>query len=517
MTEQVLDARTVSGSPRHVVTFPFPLQHSQGGLTSVILREARMREGLTCLTTDEQSWPLAHSLFKAADSWDASGPEEVRKLQSSLMTRWFGTGQWQCLYERGYSDATLPPEVVRQMFLAHDSQHSVGSVDYLIEYIARHSPSSEIERRWSQRFNRLMAQIPDGSIVNWQDFFFEPTINQHADGLRARGCFQTFHLHEAMPANAWKSEWGRDFLRAMAKMDVVYVHTDHFARLLEGQLDRMLPEFPSGSKMPLIKRFDLGADEEWIKEGQAKVTRQTFLDVTPDYDKLNPQQKALVEEVFATQDKIAHRFLVLDRIDATKGTYTVLQAMDAFLDSEVQGSRVDDLDRLRGRYRFFFFQELLNIGNYKPDNLKDQYVRIVKEKFDELTKKWPGIVWVCESIKGPQRILLPAMMMGCHGLSGGSDDGSNLAIPEVLLANRGYPDDTTAILGDGAGFAMQAKAMGFKTGIEIPQAGSPREFAEAMRRVVQAKDSQPGKLAREREAFLVDFVDRRKDSVVVAG
>jgi hypothetical protein len=292
----------------------------------------------------------------------------------------------------------------------------------------------------------------------------------------------------------------------MSQVDTVYVHTDRFVHVLSEQLDRM---FDQGlvDRRPTIRRFDLGIDQKIIEASLQTVNRDNFQDTIPDFHQLPESQKKLVKEIFATQGVVPHRFFNGDRIDPTKGLATVIDAIDGFLENE--RARGLSLDDLRAKYRFFFLHDLLNARGEDRTNVRDRYIDIIKERHQRLSDKYPGIVWVAGGLQGKQRIAIASLTVGCHGLTGGTEEGLGLMVPEILFANKNQP--TSGIIGLGSGFARQAHDLALSDGVYLPAPGVAKGFIEALTSI--ARSSQDRLLGGK--ARLVDYIAKRNDSVVV--
>jgi hypothetical protein len=127
---------------------------------------------------------------------------------------------------------------------------------------------------------------------------------------------------------------------------------------------------------------------------------------------------------------------------------------------------------------------------------------------------YPGIVCISDAIEGEARLLVPALLHGAHGMSGGAQDGLNLAVMESAYVNRDM--DTTVIAGDGAGFSIQAKASGLAGHAFFPRAGDVNAFAQAIQEAISLEARREGILVRAK-APLVEYILRRNDSVIVDG
>jgi hypothetical protein len=306
----------MSGQNQHFVTFPFALEHSEGGLTSVFLTEGKSRpDPVTFLSVDEREFNFGAAKVVPVD------PSTVN--MGDVFTRWFGY-KWNILFDRAFT--SLPPEILREMYVAEISAHEIGTLDHLIEYSEKLGPGKEVDigfsRRYSGPLSKLIAAWQGRGdevgklVINYTDAFWYPDlIKEFGPELKKVDAFSSCHIHTSVSPTLSLSQTGREILEAAASVDAVYVHAEEYVDRLGTQLDRL------NLKMPEIRRFDLGADAIWIKDNVNKYDRNNF-DSAPDYAKLNESQRALVEEIFRTQESVPHRFICIDRLEPTKGVHT---------------------------------------------------------------------------------------------------------------------------------------------------------------------------------------------------
>jgi hypothetical protein len=468
----------------HYSAYPYPLaQGHAGGLPSVFLKETRTHRDLVLLTTDESDHVLGNARIRVAR------PQHVDR--DELFRHWFGIGCWQWLHPEAHTDHGGDPGAVRFMLGLDDATPEVG-LDDLLRYCAAAAAPKEHAERFNRAFDPLLQEVAAGSVVNWQDFMFVPSILAHAERLRANGVRQTLHLHTSIPSSLVHSSFGMDVLRAMSLVDSVYLHTDVYIARARHQLEH------ARLRAPALRRFDLGIDRNALDAGDAST------------DGLTESQLAFVTEVLRTQETVPHRFMDIDRVDPGKGTATVIKAVSRFLDGRrAAGQSAQVLQR---SYRFFFLQPFLH-APYDAQNLQTgRYGRYINRLFDELVERHPGVVFVSDAIQGRGRALIPTLLRGTHGLSGGAQDGLNLAIMENAYVNRDR--DTMIICGDGAGIAIHARALGHCEHAFLPRAGDIDAFARAIADTVELQGRRAW-LLRDRKAPLVDHIMRRNDSVLV--
>ncbi len=508
------DASNLPSKQQYYTTYPFALaEGSAGGLSSVFLKESGSGHNLPLhiLSTDAQNMQIGSTLIHAA------APEE-RSLIDDKFKYWFDTGCWQYLHPDAHTSVAASPQALDAMYddgllqlLAEENKvaalSQVGTLEHLTRYIDRYAPSDLAHRYFNQRFHALLADVPACSVINWQDYFFEPCINTFAESFRAKGCFQTFHLHTTLPDSLHLSKWGKDLLTAMSKVDVVYLHTEEYKKRLELQLEML------GINIPKIKRFDLGIDRECIERSLSSINEGNYQD-SEAYKLLHVKQKLIVDESFRTRFKVPHRFICLDRADPNKGVDVTLSAVKTFLEEE---SKQHSAEELLGKYRFFFVLDLFDsensISSAPAENMKKRYGGLLSQQIKALNESFPGIVWVSSAVTGKSRELLPHIMYDCHGLTGGAQDGLNLGIQEVLYANRRL--SRTAIIGSGAGIAIRLQETNIKPGcVEIITPGKSTELSNRIKQITRLSERNSS-VYLENKKEIVSFLESRNDSVIV--
>lgn len=306
-------------------------------------------------------------------------------------------------------------------------------------------------------------------------------------------------------------------MAASSKVDKVFVHTAEFRENLERQLaDAQLPKVP-------IDIFRLGIDREWADRGRELVTAINYRSAIPDFSQLPAEQRAVIDEIFATHPAtgtrpIPHRFIIAERLGAEKGTHYVLEGISKFLESRQSlGENIGE------RYRFFFLHEGWQVNEFRPHNVTDQYFKFVRQQHADLAREFnltssPGennTIWATYSLKGSARIALPSLVDGCDVIIGGAQEGFGLMAAEGAYIN--LRNDTALIVGSGAGFSMEAKRLGFASGAWFVEPGNSDSIASSISEVVKMRDDLPGSLQRKKSSLVSDFILSRNDSIMVRG
>lgn len=485
---------------RHFATSAFPISKDDvGGLSSVFCAEGSDDIEINLLTPNLPFDTLKVPGIKVI-------PVDIPvEDNNEIWTYWFGSGLCQLQFPEAYTKGSVRNEIISKMFesdINRESIYEIGSHKRLLEYIDLHCPPESVFRTFTNRFNSTIESIPSGSIMNWQSFFFEQGINSYANSLRDRNIYQTFHLHESMPDNLYKSKWGKKLLTALTLVDSVYMHCDLFIDRTKSQMQKL------GLKIPDIQRFDLGVDKKLIKTSLEKINHLNFKEAIHNFKELKLEIKKFITQVFNSYETIPHRFICVDRIDPVKGVDVIYDSIFNFLNEEKKnGIEIDK------QYHFFFIQND-NIRNdqLSPTNLNHQYLKICKEKLTILKNTFPECVFFSPQIGGKDRVIIPALMKACNGLSGGTVEGLSLAVMEEAYTNKG--NNTGVICGSNAGFAIRLKEQGKDKLILTPKPGSVLEFTEAIQDLVQQQKHEAQKL-REKSQELHKVIDMRTDSVIV--
>ena len=491
----------------HFINSCFPIGNI-GGQDSVMSREATLNpdKQVVCIAPDTDPGKYGNIEYRRAD--------ELQPGQQDRWDLWFGVGLCQLTFPEAYTTPSAQLDAVEAMLAAdkdRPSEHPIGSLERLLEYVQEHAPDWSAARHFTQRFENQILDMPAGSIMNWQSFFMEPAINDYAAALRKNGVIQTFHLHESLPDSLHLSTWGRSFLDAMGKVDVIYLHTDEFIRRLEKQLEvGRAAGWIQSDRLPEIKRFDLGIDERMIRDGLATISAGNYLSAIPNWHELNHGQKDFIREVFQSQDTVPHRFMCVDRIDPVKGVDVVLKGVDAFLQERLAGGAT--YHELRDNYRFFFLQKAGNATDSNPYNTAARYNTFTEEAFQQLQQKYPGIIFRGDPLGGAHRMAVFPLMRGCHGITGGTTEGLSLSIMENAKVNEGQ--DTSIICGTGAGFSMQVREHHNQHLAQFPQAGNPADFQQAIRSIVEVQHHSKGTLGSNKKALIQQEIDSRQSSVI---
>lgn len=491
----------------HVITYAFQTKPTidgkiAGGLPSVISAELHNRthtppnNKLIVISDDNAHYDLVdmHAVIESA--------EEEKEPNFGRFDVWFDE-DWTTLHPHGSLRPYQSHEALHAMFKGEYVTPS-GSLERTLEHLRLYGPLKtypDANIKFNERFDKAFQAIKDGSVVNWQDFFFVPSMLKHADSLRERECLQTFHLHTTLPEELDQFSEGIQLLQAMSKMDQVYLHTDEYVRRLEKLLEK------NGLPVPLIRRFDLGVDQLALKAGIQKIRKDNYQEQEM-YKSLDPERKQLIDEVFNTQGTIPHRFISIDRPDPGKGTALLLDATDEYL-----SSLGEDPDQLREKYRFFFILPDQDNITDNPYHLKHRYMEYVVDYAQKLALRYPGIVFTSNEVPPG---FIPSLLHDAHVMTGGIQDGLNLACQEGLFVNAVTGTDRSAVIGLGTGFAMQT-VQNEKTRhlAHFTRAGSVEDITKAIQNLVATRTEQPGRLKANTNELANTVIFQRKDSVVV--
>jgi len=385
---------------------------------------------------------------------------------------WFDQ-MWAYIHPDAFTAPCVPKELLVAMY-PHRYDSPLGSLDQMIEHYERYG----VLRRNPQpagdyvaRFDALVSRIHDGATVNWHDFFIADLILRHGEELRRRGAFQTFHCNLAHSSQLDRTNEGRRLLEAMAMVDRVYFFTDHYARIFREQVSRL------GYRMPQIRRCDLGIDCPTLDRSLTLVRTQACAHILPPTEEY---QRAFIDEVLATQLKIPHRFICLDRLDNIKGTHVVLRAVDMFLSQQTCSNA-----QLRKLYRFYFFMDYYRkYPQFDGRNAWHRYADFVRRiLIPDLIAKYPGVVYFGDTVA--DRLLFGVLLRDAHVITGGVQEGLGLACQEALYVNAQLGRPRSAIIGSGAGFAIQTIENGLGHLAEFPERGNVEQFVAAISRVVR--------------------------------
>jgi hypothetical protein len=476
--------------------FPFALvDKTAGGLPSVFLKEVNSGRELILFTSDRTNYCIKNARILATS---------LEGCDFGQLTRfWYGVGCWQWLHPDAFTDATGDRVATRLMLELSEGTPEV-TFDMLNDYCHKNTPKDNLDHSFNECFDRHIEGIVPNSVVNWQDYFFVPSVLKHSERLRRSGVFQTFHLHTSLPASLYDSGFGRDLLRAMSYVDTVYLHTDEYILRAEEQMRKLKLSIPK------LRRFDLGIDREMIDEsvdmfnGNALTVRNA-IDELPD-----GEEKTLIEDAIRTRDTVPHRFINIDRVDPSKGNVTVIKAVIKFLESRLlQG---ESREEMLAKYRFYFIQANLN-KPFDPSHLKNGwYAKYLRELLNRVTEQFKGIIFASDALSGNHRKLIPALMVNASGLTGGAQDGLNLAIQENIYVNR--EKNTSAVCGDGAGFSMHVRSLGLEKYAFFPRAGDVTGFANSINEIVN-QQSRSREILIHWKKPLVEHIKARDASVIV--
>jgi len=493
------------GEERFNAFFPFPLQHSEGGLTAVFTREAKSSRGdrITFVTTDSEKFNLeAASVLPA----DASMWSEADNGQ--LFGKWFGAN-WTRLFIEASLVEMQHEGVAEALFQREDCSHEFGSLPYILEYSERHSPSSDIERKFADRFDKQVERILDEQrrnpevqqVLNWQDAcWYWAAIDKNAGRLREAGVFQTLHIHTSISPFLDQSEWGREVLKSMTLVDKLFLHSYRDIYNIERQFTA------NGFKAPEMDIYRLGIDTNAIEKSIVSVNAGNYaLGGIPNFGALSEAQKELIHRCFEAQQCGYVSFIIPERMEVTKGTLTVYKAVEEAL------SRMNE--ETRNKVRFFFLQELRALHAENPFDPKVQYLDLLRREDARIKERFPGNVFFAESLKQRHRVALFALERGASFIGGGNAEGLGLASLENAWVNR--DSDTAVISGTGSGWAQEALREGFKDGFFGVQPGDVNDFAQKILDVVRIKSEAPGTLRNQKGKLANEWIPSRQDSVLV--
>lgn len=492
----------------HYLAYAFELRSTLegneggGGLATAIAREAALnRNGkalsLRVLSADGQAGKVPgfeNIEIKAADA------EKV--ANGDRFGVWF-VDKWVVFHHQAYTTGGgYTNEVLNILFQGGEYTHPVGSLDRAVEHVDKFgffARNPQALKVFADRFDKQIQAIPSSSIINWQDYMFVPSILKHAQELRERGCWQSFHQHANLPDGLGKFALGRNFLQAMSLMDRVYVHTDLSTRLLEQQLLGL------NLFVPEIRRYDLGVDAVNIQVRIDGITASNYQE-SREYKKLSSSQRETVDEIVGTQNSGLHRFVVTDRADEVKGATVVLDGMDQLLSSISEGERE--------AFRFYFVLPQLewadNEVKYSP---KHNYTAFLKKKLDEMKQKYPKVLYFMPGIPPG---LVPLVQTDANAITGGIQDGLCLSPLEVLKVNSITGHNRNAIIGEGVGFATQTLSDERNRHlVHFVRPGSVDEMAQAIRDIVEVEKNNPEVLGQLTRKIVKEVVDKRTDGVVV--
>lgn len=423
----------------------------------------------------------------------AATPEWSPQSKIDRLAVWFDQ-MWATFHPNAFTAPALSVDLLRELFV-HDYTSPLGTLAQLREHYAVWGPLKRapgVPGGFADRFASLLARLPPGAIVHWSDLFFADLIIRIGPSLRARGVFQTFHHHLALPPSLFDFPYGERVLRAMSIVDRVYLHTDAFVELLKSYFGCL--QF----RVPEVKRFDLGPDFDLLRDAVkpgalARPARPSAA------GRLTRRQQELLRDAEDSRWRVSHRFICMDRLDPIKGSHVVLEATEQFL-----GSRGWSVAELQRSYRFYFLMDDFEAPVvFDPRDVRHRYARYVRSVVaPRLESKFPGVVFMSGHIS--DKAVVARLLLDANVLVGGVQEGLNLVVQEGLYVNYLAQTGRTAVVGDGAGFAIQAAASGFSSCAEYPKAGSASAFASSIERVAATRPGEHrGRTSRLVEGFIV--------------
>jgi hypothetical protein len=488
----------------HVVTSAFPIDPSDvGGLATAlgVSRElgSANQTDVTLLAPDTAAGTFGP--FKV------QGADPLATAAQDRWVSWFGVGYCPSFFPAAFTAPVLPPEMLALVYPKDPAVGSGDTVESVFRHVEKHCDHGALDA-FANRFVRPLSDLVAGSVVNFQSFFFDRVIEKVSDALRSRGVLTSLHIHEAIPENLIDHRFGQEFLRRVCNTDAIFFHNDTFLKRFSDQAARM------GLKIPILKRYDLGIEQEFIANSVGTVDATNYEATIPGYLQLNPDQKELIKEVFAIRARPnIHPFFCIDRIDIVKGSHVVYAAVDQFLAARMAtGLSLNDLKR---DYRFFFLQRPSLWGDELPIHLTRNYVNHCSKALLALVEKYPGIVVNAEPLSGIQRVALPAMLAGATCLSGSISEGLNLAVMEASAASHMTKVPGAIICGDGAGFAMRLRELRQDHLAHFPTSGSIEEFRECILSADSARRANPVGVRDLNSELATKMIFPRRDSLIV--
>ncbi|NER97245.1 MAG: glycosyltransferase family 4 protein [Symploca sp. SIO1B1] len=446
-------------------------------MEALIMREVRLRShqsvayttNLICNSTPgETAFELPEAQLKVQPVPANSDPA----LQAALLGVWFDE-LWALLHPAAFTTPGLSQTLAKVVFPDNDDTAAPpGSFERVVAHINRRRTqrSADLELHFANSFQEELDKLSkDADLISWCEIFFTQSIlrQKRPDPLQ-RSSHQRFYSFIVIPDNLLETEPGRQILQAMSKVDAVYLQTDIYLRRVARQLEKMkLP-------IPELHRFDLSPDSVALRQAVRESPPSSTLIAT-----LDPHQILLVRDALATRHQISHRFICLDRLDPIKGIHVVLEAVDKFL-----SSRNQTIDQLRAQYRFYFLMDYYT--RFPPVDLNLAWHRyanwIRTQQIPKFKERWQGMVYFADNI--PDRFIVAHLLVDAHVISGGIQEGLGLAVQEGLVVNHEVGLGRTVIMGNGAGFPIQAIEEGLGQFGFFTPAGDPDAFAQAIHDVV---------------------------------
>ncbi|HSK79642.1 MAG TPA: hypothetical protein VLQ45_24520 [Thermoanaerobaculia bacterium] len=466
---------------RHYCLYPYGLSGlSRGwskvtGMEALISREVRLRaegpvERASTLICDgapgDEAFELPEARLAVRPVPGSADPAE----RAALLAVWFDE-LWALLHPAAFTTPGLSPALAGVVYPDGEGETGPpGSFERIAGHVERRRARRLVdpEQRFADRFQGELDRLPADAEISWSEVFFtESILRWNADPGR-RGSRQTLHSFLVIPDNLVETPPGRRILEALSAVDAVYLQTDVYLRRVARQLEAM--ELP----VPELHRFDLPPDLEALRRAIAEPPPPPA-----SLEALDPRQRDLVEDALLTRGRIPHRFVCPDRLDPIKGIHVVLEAVDRFLASLGQ-----PIERLREQYRFYFVTDYYT--RFPPvdrDLAWHRYADWIRERqIPPFQERWPGIVRFADNI--PDRFIWTHLLADAHIISGGIQEGLGLAVQEGLVVNHALGRGRAVIMGDGAGFPIQAREDGLGSYGFFPSAGDPAAFAHALCEVV---------------------------------
>lgn len=443
------------------------------GMEALISREFRLRSegGVTSkvnIICDGE--PDDFVVFPEADlSIQPVNVGNDPSMKREVINRWFDA-LWAIIHPAAFTSPSLKGELAKAVY--PESNATPGSFKRVEEHIQRRriEANADPDVYFADCFEEQVKNLPEQARVNWIEVFFTECILR-CKQQKKEFSSQSLHSFLVVPDNLIKTSEGRRILKAYSCADKVYLQTDAYRRRLERQLLAMsLP-------IPELHRFDLPPDSASLRRFLRRSEQEIAL------SSLDNNQQVMLKDAMSSKGKVPHRFVCPDRLDPIKGIHVVLQAVDSFLSKKKRS-----LEELRNSYRFYFVTDYYTRYPEFDESLAwHRYAEWLRTNLiPQVQKRWPGIVFFADNIS--DRFVWSQLLVDAHCISGGIQEGLGLAVQEGLIANQEMGLGRSVIIGDGAGFALQAREDGFGDLCLFPEAGNVEAYVESLESVTQTPD-----------------------------
>jgi hypothetical protein len=497
----------------HHVPYCFPMldRELSGGLPAVFLKEFegnrdKVGRTLRIISTDKRTQTFEGQHAEIEGVWT---PDLKMPYSTWFSHRW--AMEHMDAHTAPRTDAASLESMFRMKYTA-----APGTTERLIEHVDGYPMPQEQLDSFREHFNASMVSILEKAsgkegqhIVNWQDphLFFPEVVGQHAAAMRGAGIYSTGHVHTAWSRGTHRFRDGREIMKAMSNLDVVYGHTERYLANMRADYADLAQIMP-GLRSPEFRRFDLAIDVPLMDRLAGTIDTEDQLEKAMEGQNVSPAVQAFMREVLKTRGKGMHRFVNGDRADPGKGISVWIAATREFL----RGKQTLG-ENLQEKYRFFSFHDLLGITTFHDNDLKEQYIKHLQKEYAVLAAEFPGVVHV---VAGPfARKFVPFIYEDSYNVTAAIHDGSNLMAPEGIYVNHKRGKARKGIMSTGAGFGDEAVRKGFGRGAYFVEPGNVEALTEAMERTVSATEHEPARVARDIEMMVRECILKRSDSVIV--